>query len=236
MCEKCGCSEETNHAHDAFHEEHGHFMVVEQDILAKNNQLASQNQAMFEKENVLAFNMMSSPGSGKTTLLAKTITDLNDEMTISVIVGDQQTDADAKQIQNSGAQAIQINTGRGCHLDAHMVGHAAEQLTLNENAVVFIENVGNLVCPALFNLGEHYKIVVLSVTEGENKPLKYPDMFHSADLMLVTKMDLLPYVPFDLDQCIEYARRINPEIDIITLSVLSGVGLGDWYQWIRECR
>ena len=231
MCGICGCSEEVHHDH---HSHDAHLIHVEQNILAKNQQFAKLNQSYFSNKNILALNIMSSPGSGKTRLLAKTITDLNNELDMSVIVGDQQTNYDAELIKASGGQALQINTGKVCHLDAHMVGHALEGLPLKEKSVLFIENIGNLVCPALFDLGEQAKIVILSVTEGDNKPLKYPDMFRSADVMLITKTDLLPYVDFDLSKCIEYARRLKPDIEVLTLSAIQGDGLQEWYAWLRE--
>lgn len=241
MCGICGCSEEmkdsVHHEHmDPVHH-HNHnvqLIHIEQNILSKNNQFALNNKNYFVNKNVLALNIMSSPGSGKTTLLAKTIADLKNEIDIAVIVGDQQTNYDAELINSSGGHAIQVNTGKVCHLDAHMVGHAVENLSIKDKSILFIENVGNLVCPALFNLGERYKIVILSVTEGDNKPLKYPDMFRSADLMLITKMDLLPYVEFDLNQCIGFARRINPAIEILTLSTKKEEGLNHWYQWLKQ--
>ena len=152
-----------------------------------------------------------------------------------MVVGDQHTDLDAQALQVIGGQAIQVNTGKVCHLDAHMIGHSLDQLSLKAQAILFIENVGNLVCPALFDLGELYKVVILSVTEGDNKPLKYPDMFRHANLMIITKMDLLPYVDFDVNQCIEYAKRINPSIRVITLSAKTGEGLQGWYQWLNDC-
>lgn len=241
MCGICGCTEEINeaehhsHAHDHEHHSHDdHLIHVEQNILAKNQQFAHQNKLELSKKNILALNIMSSPGSGKTTLLAKTIQDLKSELDIAVVVGDQQTDFDAQLIQSSGGVAVQVNTGKVCHLDAHMVGHALEGLSLKEKSILFIENIGNLVCPALFDLGEQFKIVILSVTEGDNKPLKYPDMFRSADLLLITKTDLLPYVDFDLNQCMKYARQIKPNIDILTLSTVKGMGLHDWYEWLKQ--
>lgn len=239
MCGICGCSEEVNelghhhHEHDHYlHDEH--LIHVEQNILAKNHQFALQNKSYLSNKNILALNIMSSPGSGKTTLLAKTISDLKNELDIAVVVGDQQTNYDAELIKSSGGYAVQINTGKVCHLDAHMVGHALEGLSLKEKSILFIENIGNLVCPALFDLGEQFKVVILSVTEGDNKPLKYPDMFHCADLMLITKMDLLPYVDFDLSKCIDYARRIKPNIEILTLSTVNSDGLNGWYNWLRQ--
>ncbi len=239
MCGICGCTLESttmSHKHDMAHpmpsHSHHEIIQVEQDLLAKNNQLATANRSYFLDKKITAINLMSSPGSGKTTLLTRTLLELKHQINMAVIVGDQQTDHDAEKLKSSGAEAIQINTGKGCHLDAHGVGHAVENLSLNKPATLFIENVGNLVCPALFDLGEAYKIVLLSVTEGDNKPLKYPDMFHQADLMILTKIDLLPYVEFDTNKCIEYAKRINPSINVLSLSATTGAGLEAWYQWL----
>lgn len=209
---------------------------IEQNILGKNDEYAHQNRHFFTAQGVLGLNLVSSPGSGKTTLLTKTIGDLKDELPISVIEGDQQTSNDAERIRETGVPALQINTGKGCHLDAHMVGHALEKLKPEEGGVLFIENVGNLVCPAAFDLGEAHKVAILSVTEGEDKPLKYPDMFHAADIMLLNKIDLLPYLDFDVDKCIEYARQVNPGIQILQVSATSGEGMDDWYHWIRSSR
>jgi hydrogenase nickel incorporation protein HypB len=209
---------------------------IEQDILGENDRFADGNRAFFAGRGILALNLVSSPGSGKTTLLVRTIDDLGGRMPLAVIEGDQQTSFDADRIRATGVPALQINTGKGCHLDAHMVGHGVERLDPVPGAVLFIENVGNLVCPAAFDLGEAHKVVMLSVTEGDDKPLKYPDMFHAADLMLLTKIDLLPYVPFEVDRCIEFARRINPAIEVIHLSATSGEGLDAWYRWIDRRR
>jgi len=209
---------------------------IEQDILGKNNEYAQANRRWLSDRKVLALNLVSGPGSGKTTLLTRTVTDLKGQCDIAVIEGDQQTANDAERIRSTGVRAIQINTGKGCHLDAHMVGHALESLKPDTGGILFIENVGNLVCPAGFDLGEAHKVVILSVTEGEDKPLKYPDMFHAADLMLLNKVDLLPYLQFDVDACIDYARRVNPSITIIQVSATSGEGLDEWYQWIGTCR
>ena len=206
---------------------------IEQDILAKNDRYAAANRAAFAERGILALNLVSSPGSGKTTLLTRTIEDLKSEIAFSVIEGDQQTENDAERIRATGAPAVQINTGKGCHLDAHMIGHALETLNPEPESVVLIENVGNLVCPAGFDLGEAHKVVVLSVTEGEDKPLKYPDMFHAADLMLLNKADLLPHLTFDVDACVAAARRVNPRIKILTTSATTGDGLADWYAWLK---
>ena len=206
---------------------------IERDILAKNNAFADGNRSRLREAGVFAINLLSSPGSGKTSLLVRAITDLQDRWPMVVIEGDQQTSNDAERIRQTGAQAVQINTGKGCHLDAHMVGHALEQLSLEPGGLLFIENVGNLVCPAAFDLGEACKVVVLSVTEGEDKPLKYPDMFAAADLMLLNKSDLLPHLDFDVDACLAAALRVNPRLQILTVSARSGEGLAAFYAWIE---
>ncbi|MCP4010323.1 MAG: hydrogenase nickel incorporation protein HypB [Proteobacteria bacterium] len=206
---------------------------IEQDILGKNNQYAAANRRWFSDRGILALNLVSSPGSGKTSLLTRTIDDLKSELKLSVIEGDQQSANDAERIRKTGVKALQINTGKGCHLDAHMVGHGLENLDPEEDGIVFIENVGNLVCPAAFDLGEAHKVVILSVTEGEDKPIKYPDMFHAADIMLLNKIDLLPYLQFDVEQCIDYARRVNPGIKVLQVSATSGENMQSWYQWLR---
>ena len=252
MCGICGCGEghlhlkehdhEHNHQHTHSHAAaHSHapglspsrMVQIEQNILAKNNQYAHENRRYFREHGLLALNLVSSPGSGKTTLLTETIMRLKDDISIAVIEGDQQTTRDAERIQATGVQALQINTGKGCHLDAHRVGHALETLNLADHSLLFIENVGNLVCPSAFDLGEAHKVVVLSVTEGEDKPLKYPDMFHAADLMILNKIDLLPYLDFDLDQCIQYAKQVNPKIKILSLSAKTGAGMEAWLQWLK---
>lgn len=207
---------------------------IEQDILAKNNQYAAANRQRLAETAILALNLVSSPGSGKTTLLTRTLEGLKAELPLAVIEGDQETAFDAERIRATGVPALQINTGKGCHLDAHMVGHALEKLPLPEGGVLFIENVGNLVCPAAFDLGEAAKVAILSVTEGADKPLKYPDMFHAARLMLINKTDLLPYVQFDMDQAIAYARRVNPRLEVLTLSATTGEGFDVWLDWLRQ--
>lgn len=255
MCTVCGCGETDEHQHGhgghGHHETHHHdysqgaagvhvagmdqarLIRIEQDILTKNNSYADANRRRFSESSILCLNLVSSPGSGKTTLLTNTIEALGTNSPICVIEGDQQTSVDAERIRATGVQAIQINTGKGCHLDAHMVGHAVEQLQPQAGSVLFIENVGNLVCPAAFDLGEACKVVILSVTEGEDKPLKYPNMFHAADLMILNKIDLLPYVDFNVDQCLEYARRVNPRIKILQLSASKGEGMQNWLNWIK---
>ena len=241
---------EHNHSHDHAHNHDHHYgkgpahahapgmsqsrmVQIEQDILGKNNEYANNNRRLFNSQGILTLNLVSSPGSGKTTLLTRSLNDLKDEKSLYVIEGDQETSNDADRIRETGVPAIQINTGKGCHLDAHQVGHAVEHLSLKPQSVLFIENVGNLVCPAAFDLGEAHKVAILSITEGEDKPIKYPDMFHAADLLLLNKIDLLPYLEFDLEKCIEYAKRVNPGIQVLQVSATTGEGMQDWYQWIR---
>ncbi len=229
-----------HHSHDHGHT-HAHAHVpttlhLQERVLAKNDLLAERNRGWFEGRNVLALNLVSSPGAGKTTLLERTIRDLGGERPLAVIEGDQETTRDADRIRAAGCRAVQINTGAGCHLDAAMVGRGLKQLDPPAGAVVFIENVGNLVCPALFDLGERAKVVIVSVTEGDDKPLKYPHVFRASRLMLVNKLDLLPYVAFDLDRCVANARRVNPDIRAIPVSATAGTGMADWYAWVRgEC-
>ena len=241
-----------DHTHDHVHtpaHAHLHFQTVtppaadtprllrlEQDLLAYNQGFADANRRLFEARGLLALNLVSSPGSGKTSLLARTLEALREEMPLAVIEGDQQTSRDADRLRATGVPAVQVNTGKGCHLDALMVGHALEALALSEGGVLFIENVGNLVCPAGFDLGEAHKVVVLSVTEGEDKPLKYPNMFAAADLLLLNKTDLLPHLDFDVAQCLEYARRINPDLGVLQLSARTGEGLTAWLDWLRAER
>ena len=262
MCTVCGCgdgetrieghSHDHDHSHDHTHDHHHYgkgpahahapglsqsrMVEIEQNILGKNDEFANENRHFFTGSGILTLNLVSSPGSGKTTLLTRSLTDLKDEIPLSVIEGDQETANDAERIRETGVEALQINTGKGCHLDAHMVGQAIETLKPEKGSVLFIENVGNLVCPAAFDLGEAHKVAILSVTEGEDKPIKYPDMFHAADIMILNKIDLLPYVQFDVDKCIEYARRVNPGIQVLQVSATSGEGMEDWYQWIRMTR
>jgi hydrogenase nickel incorporation protein HypB len=207
---------------------------IERDILGKNDDLANVNRARFAKARVFALNLVSSPGAGKTSLLVKTISDLKDRQPIAVIEGDQQTSNDAERIRATGVPAVQVNTGKGCHLDASMVGAAFDRLPPIDDGLLFIENVGNLVCPAAFDLGEAHKIVVFSTTEGEDKPLKYPDMFAASSLMLINKIDLVPHLDFDLARTIEYARRVNPRIEVLTVSARTGEGMPAFYAWIAK--
>jgi len=209
---------------------------IETNILAKNDAYAQANRQRLSEASILALNLVSSPGSGKTTLLVETIRRLGADVPLSVIEGDQQTANDADRIRATGAPAIQINTGKGCHLDAHMVGHAIDHLQPAERSVLFIENVGNLVCPASFDLGEAAKVAILSVTEGEDKPLKYPDMFAAATLMVLNKTDLLPHLDFDVAACEANARRVNPDIEILHVSARTGEGMDTWLGWIKARR
>jgi hydrogenase nickel incorporation protein HypB len=206
------------------------------DILGENNRLAAANRAWLAARGILCLNLISGPGAGKTTLLVRTLADLHGGRPLAVIEGDQRTSVDAERIRATGVAAVQINTGKGCHLDARMVGHGLERLRPADGAVVFIENVGNLVCPAGFDLGEAHKVVLLSVTEGEDKPLKYAEAFHAADLMLLTKIDLLPHVAFDRERARTHARRVNREIEIIEVSASRGDGLERWYDWLERAR
>jgi hydrogenase nickel incorporation protein HypB len=207
---------------------------IEQDILGKNDALAADNRRRFAARGIFAVNLVSSPGSGKTTLLVKSIEALKGRHEVVVIEGDQETSHDADRIRATGAKALQVNTGKGCHLDADMVGKAVERLAPPAGSVLMIENVGNLVCPAAFDLGEAHKVVVLSVTEGEDKPLKYPDMFRRSSVMLLNKIDLLPHVDFDVAKCVEHARRVNPGIRVIELSATRGQGMREWLEWIEQ--
>lgn len=248
-----GTAHDHDHGHDHDHA-HGHahahapgllhfgrsqarMVKIERDILAKNDAYARENRAWLADRGVFALNLVSSPGSGKTTLLVQTIAALGGRLPLAVIEGDQQTDLDAERIRATGVPALQINTGKGCHLDAHMVGHALRQLDLREDSLLLIENVGNLVCPAGFDLGEAHKVAILSVTEGEDKPLKYPDMFRAADLLLLNKCDLLPYLEFDADLAVANARRVNPAIEVLHVSATRGDGMQYWLAWLEAgCR
>jgi hydrogenase nickel incorporation protein HypB len=231
--------------HSHLHEEmHGHrhdnatpvseTLALQARILAKNDALAQQNRAWFRGREILALNLVSSPGSGKTSLLERTIQGLSDEMNLFVVEGDQATAHDGERIRAAGAMAVQINTGAGCHLEADMVMRALQQLKPSAGSVVMIENVGNLVCPALFDLGERSKVVIFSVTEGEDKPLKYPHMFRAAEIMILNKIDLLPHVDFDITRAVANAVHVNPDINIFQLSARTGEGLDAWYQWLRD--
>ncbi|MFP4470960.1 MAG: hydrogenase nickel incorporation protein HypB [Bacteroidales bacterium] len=230
--------------HDHHHHDHGHHhhhdhghsrqINIEADALQKNNLTAERNRGYFEAKNILALNLVSSPGSGKTSLLEKTIQALKDKTGIWVIEGDQQTMNDANRIQQAGAPVVQVNTGNGCHLDADMVNRAMKKLEIANDGILMIENVGNLVCPSLFDLGEAKRVVVISVTEGDDKPLKYPTMFETSDICIINKTDLLPYVDFDVEKSKEYARRVNPDLQFFELSVRTGEGMEKWIEWVME--
>ena len=212
----------------------GQMLRIEQDILGKNAEYAAANRRHFAQHGIFAINLLSGPGAGKTTLLVRTIEALRHRVRLAVVEGDQQTSLDAGRIRAAGARAVQINTGRGCHLDAHMVGHAVDTLQPDEGSLLMIENVGNLVCPAAFDLGEAHTVVMLSVTEGEDKPLKYPDIFRAADLLLLAKCDLLPHLEFNVEQALEHARRINPRLQVLCVSAHSGQGMEEWFGWIES--
>jgi hydrogenase nickel incorporation protein HypB len=226
-----------DHAHHHHHHEHdhGHTVVeLQQSVLAKNDALAERNRAWLAGREVLMLNLVSSPGAGKTSLLERTIRDLNGRIAISVIEGDQATAHDGERIIAAGAPAVQVNTGTGCHLEADMVHRGLGELKPKPGSIVMVENVGNLVCPALFDLGERAKVAILSVTEGEDKPLKYPHMFRAAKLILMNKTDLLPHVDFDLARAIAYARDVNPDVEIIQTSARTGAGMDAWYNWLGK--
>jgi hydrogenase nickel incorporation protein HypB len=236
-------SHEPEHTHEGGHghghsaepdPDRGHTIALEQRVLAKNDELANRNRRWLTERGILAVNLMSSPGAGKTTLLERTIVDLAGELPICVVEGDQETLLDADRITATGCRVVQINTGSGCHLDAEMVDRGLRTLNPPDHSVVFIENVGNLVCPALFDLGESAKIVITSTTEGEDKPLKYPQMFAAADLILLNKIDLLPHLNFDVSQCLAAISRVNPRATILQLSATTGTGLDAWYSWLRK--
>ncbi len=257
MCTTCGCGQSaepsvTNinlekvamegHGHDHYHEHshshenhhhHSSVLSLEKEILEKNNLLAARNRGWFEGRNILALNLVSSPGAGKTTLLERTINDLKENILIHVIEGDQETTYDAERIRATGCKVVQINTGTGCHLEADILAKGLKELQPPLNSVLMIENVGNLVCPALFDLGEQAKVLILSVTEGEDKPLKYPHMFKASDVMILSKIDLLEHVDFSVDHCIQYARKVNPKIKVFQVSSKTGEGLKDWYNWLQ---
>ena len=259
MCATCGCgqaevrvdgtaADEVAHEHGQEHEhghEHGHDHVhphphqpltgtvdIETALLAKNDHLAQHNRAWLAEQGIVALNLMSSPGSGKTSLLRRTITELAPTRPVGVIEGDQETHIDAEKIRSTGAPVVQINTGSGCHLDADMLARGLQELSPAPGSLVFIENVGNLVCPALFDLGEAAKVVVVSVTEGEDKPLKYPQMFAGADLVVVNKVDLLPYVDVELERLTANCRAVNTDVEVLPVSVTSGDGMSAWREWL----
>lgn len=258
MCGTCGCGQEDqitytkpgedhhhghSHSHDHNHShthnhphendhQHTKEIQLEIDVLAKNNLTAERNRGYFEALNIKTLNLVSSPGSGKTSLLEKTIKEL--DLDFYIIEGDQQTTNDADRIKEAGAPVVQVNTGNGCHLDAEMVNIAMKQLQPKQGSVLLIENVGNLVCPSMFDLGESKRVVIISTTEGEDKPIKYPNMFESSQLCIINKTDLLPYLDFDIEKTKEYARRVNPKLEFIELSVKSGEGMQAWFEWLQK--
>ncbi len=232
MCIDCGCAGRHDHNHD--HDQEGRTVRIEENLLAKNDRLADRNRQLFDAKQMFVLNLVSSPGSGKTSILERTLADLKERHGFAVLEGDQQTANDAERIAATGVPVKQINTGSGCHLDAHMIGHGLEPFDLDAVDILMIENVGNLVCPASFDLGEDHKVAVLSVTEGEDKPLKYPDMFRAAEVMIINKVDLLPHLRFDIEACRAYARQVNPRLEIFELSCHSGEGLDAWYAWLAE--
>ena len=229
-----------DHSHEHGHHHHGHthshgkqaVVELEQNILHHNQLLAERNRGYFAAKNMLAVNLVSSPGSGKTAILERTLQDMKERADFYVIEGDQQTFNDANRIDAIGVPVVQVNTGQGCHLESDMVQTALQKLKPRDNSLLFIENVGNLVCPSMFDLGENQRVVIISVTEGDDKPIKYPDMFHSSQLCLINKIDLLPYVNFDVDKAKEYARRVNPDIELLEVSATVGTGLEAWYDWL----
>lgn len=261
MCGTCGCSggseggggtrvalphthpHDHDHGHDHSHspavairggDDSGETITLEQRVLAKNEDLAARNRAWLAEQGIVAVNLMSSPGAGKTTILERTIRDFAGRRPVAVIEGDQETMLDAERIKRAGSTVVQVNTGAGCHLDAEMMRDALATLTPESGSLVLVENVGNLVCPALFDLGERSRVVIISVTEGTDKPLKYPYMFAAADLVIINKVDLLPYVDFDVARCEEYTRSVNPGLRVLTVSATTGEGMRDWYEWVAE--
>jgi hydrogenase nickel incorporation protein HypB len=261
MCGTCGCGDENSvkysipgqiqkekvntenhhhsheHSHDGDHQHHhSHEIELEIDVLSKNKLIAERNRGYFEALNIKALNLVSSPGSGKTSLLEKTIKAIGSEIDFFIVEGDQQTTNDADRIAEAGAPVIQVNTGNGCHLDAEMVNTAYKQLKPTQNSVLMIENVGNLVCPSMFDLGESTRVVIISTTEGEDKPIKYPPMFETSQLCIINKTDLIPYLDFDIEKLKEYAHKVNHHLEFIELSVKTGEGMDKWYDWLRKNR
>ena len=233
-----------DHSHDHHHHDHDHshghdhhhktVIELEQDILQQNEVMAARNKGYFEAKNIFALNLVSSPGSGKTSILEKTLSDLKDEIPFYVIEGDQQTLNDANRIAALDIPVMQINTGKGCHLESDMVYDAVKQLNMKDDSILMIENVGNLVCPSMFNLGESKRVVIISTTEGEDKPIKYPDMFHTSDVCIINKMDLLPYVNINIDKLKEYALQVNPNLQFFEVSATNGEGMDEWYNWLKS--
>jgi len=222
-----------SHSHSHDHDNHKTVLNLEQDILQHNEVMAARNKGYFDAKNVFAINLVSSPGSGKTSILEKTLADLKDETSFYVIEGDQQTLNDANRIDALDIPVIQINTGKGCHLESDMVYDAVKKLNIKDNSILMIENVGNLVCPSMFNLGESKRVVIISTTEGEDKPIKYPDMFHTSDVCIINKIDLLPYVNIDIEKLKQYALQVNPKLEFFEVSATTGEGIEAWYKWLK---
>ena len=223
-----------HHEHDHVHGIAGGVQAIEKRILAKNDALAGKNRAWLSGREILAVNLVSAPGSGKTTLLERTIPGLADDVPLFVIEGDQASANDGERIRGAGAPVVQINTGTGCHLDAEMVARGLSELKPGPGSIVFIENVGNLVCPALFDLGERAKVVIFSVTEGEDKPLKYPHMFRAASAVIISKIDLVPHLDFSLEKALANVRLVNPDATVLQISARTGEGLQTWHDWLRN--
>ena len=264
MCGTCGCGSDSNgptilkpgehkhtheghthehgdhhhdshtHSHDHNHDHKHKVLEIEQDILQNNQVLAARNRGYFEAKNIFALNMVSSPGSGKTSILERTLADLKDEIPFYVIEGDQQTLNDANRIDALNIPVIQINTGKGCHLESDMIFDAVKNLDVKNDAILMIENVGNLVCPSMFDLGENKRVVIISTTEGEDKPIKYPDMFHTSDICIINKIDLLPYLNIDIDKLKNYALQVNPNLQFFEISATTGEGMDAWYKWLKK--
>lgn len=233
-----------SHSHDHDHEHHHHDhdhnhnhikeIDLEKDILHKNDLLAERNKGYFDAKNIFAINLVSSPGSGKTSLLERTIADLKSEISFGVIEGDQQTSNDADRIAALEIPVIQINTGKGCHLDSEMISKAVKQLSPVDGSLLMIENVGNLVCPSMFDLGENVRVVIISITEGEDKPIKYPDMFYGSQVCIINKIDLLPYLKFDMEKLKDYAKKVNPNLMFFEVSAYTGEGMEPWYNFLKK--
>ena len=223
-----------SHTHDHTHDHKHKVLAIEQDILQNNQVLAARNRGYFEAKNIFALNLVSSPGSGKTSILERTLTDLKAEIPFYVIEGDQQTMNDANRIDALDIPVVQINTGKGCHLESDMVYNAVKKLEMKDNSILMIENVGNLVCPSMFDLGESKRVVIISTTEGEDKPIKYPDMFHTSDICIINKIDLLPYVNIDVQKLKDYALKVNPNLQFFEVSATTGEGMEAWYEWLKE--
>ena len=225
--------EEHTHTHNHSHDHKHKVLEIEQDILQNNQVLAARNRGYFEAKNIFTLNLVSSPGSGKTSILERTLSDLKNEIPFYVIEGDQQTLNDANRIDTLKIPVVQINTGKGCHLESDIVYEAVKKLEIKNNSILMIENVGNLVCPSMFDLGESKRIVIISTTEGDDKPIKYPDMFHTSDICIINKIDLLPYLNTDIEKLKSYALQVNPKLQFFEVSATTGEGMEAWYSWLK---